>query len=62
MCEGSFQVLRDKMMREDQGVPRPKLGDAPLHPQEILKKIQESKLGDAPVASPPLLIIIRFVS
>ena len=34
---GRFQVLRDRMMGEDQGVPKPKLGDAPLHPQEIFK-------------------------
>ena len=48
-CGGSFQVLRDRMTNGDQGVPKPKLGDAPLHPQEILKKTQASKLGDAPV-------------
>ena len=35
MCEGSFQVLRRRMMKGDQGVPKPKLGDAPLHPQDI---------------------------
>ena len=52
-CEGSFQVLRDRMTREDQGVPRPKIVDDPLHPREIFKKTQVSKLGDAPVASPP---------
>ena len=62
MCGGSFQVLRDRMMKGDQGVPNPKLGDAPLHAQEIFKKTQVSKLGDAPVASPPLSITIRFIS
>ena len=62
MCEGSFQVLRDMMMREDQGVPRPKLGDAPLNPQEIFKKTQASKLGYSPVASPPSSTTIRFIS
>ena len=62
MCEGSFQVLRDRMMKGDQGVTRPKLGDAPLHPQEIFKKTQASKLGDAPVASPPSSTTIRFIS
>ena len=38
-------------MKGYQGVLGPKLGDAPLHPQEIFKKILASKLGDAPVAS-----------
>ena len=49
MCDGSFQVLRDRMMKEDQGVPKPKLGDAPLHPQDIFKKTQASKLGMPPL-------------
>ena len=62
MCGGSFQVLRDRMMKEDQGVPKPKLGDALLHPQEILNKTQASKLGDAPVASPPSPSTIWFIS
>ena len=35
------------MMKGDQGVSRPKLGDAPLHPQEIFNKTNASKLGDA---------------
>ena len=50
------------MMKEDQGVRKPKLGDAPLHPQEIFKKTQASKLGDAPVASPPSSTTIRLIS
>ena len=62
MCEGSFQVLREIMMKGDQGVPKPKLGDALLHPQEIFKKTQASKLGDAPIASPPPSTIIRSLS
>ena len=62
MCEESFQVLRDRMIIEDQGVPKPKLGYDPLHPQEIFKKTQESKLGDAHVASPPSSTIIRSFS
>ena len=62
MCGGSFEVLRDRMMKGDQGVPKIKLGDAPLHPREIFKNTQASKLGDAPVASPPSSTIIRFVS
>ena len=62
MCGGSSQVLQDRMMREDQGVPNPKLGYAPLHPQEIFKKTQAYKLGDAPVASPPSSTTIRFIS
>ena len=49
MCGGSFQVLRHRMMKGDQGVPRPKLGVAPLHPQEIFNKAEASKLGDAPM-------------
>ena len=53
-------MLRARMIKEDQGVPKPKLGDAPLHPQEIFKKIQASKPGVAPVASPPSSTIIRF--
>ena len=62
MCGGSFQVLRDRMMKEDQGVPKPKIGDAPLHRQEIFKKTQASKLGDAPVASPPSSKTIKSIS
>ena len=55
-------MLRDRMIKEDQGVTKPKLGDAPLHPQEIFKKTQASNLGDAPVASPSLSTTIRFIS
>ena len=62
MCGGSFQVLRDRMIKEDQGAAKPNFGDAPLHPQEIFKKTQASKLGDAPIASPPSSTIIRFVT
>ena len=35
------------MMKEVQEGTRLKLGDAPWHPQEIFKKTQASKLGDA---------------
>ena len=42
-------MLRDRMMKEDQGVPKTKLGDASLHPQELFKKTQASKLGNAPL-------------
>ena len=55
-------MLRDRMIKEDQGVPKPKLGDSPLQPQEIFKKTQASKLGDAPVASPPSSTTITFIS
>jgi len=41
--------MRRKMMKEDPGVQKLKLGDAPMHPQEIFKETQASKLGDAPV-------------
>ena len=62
MCGETFQVLQNRMMKGDQGVPMPKIGDAPLHPQEIFKKTQASKLGDAPVASPPSMTTIRLIS
>ena len=62
MCEESFQVLRGRIMKGDQGVPKPKLGDAPLHPQEIFKKTQAFKPGDAPIASPPSSTIIKSLS
>ena len=55
-------MLRDRMIKEDQGVPKPKLGDALLHRQEIFLNTQASKLGDALAASPPLSTSIRFIS
>src|SRR3954462_4052919 len=49
--KGVFKCARedDKKIQECQAL---KLGDAPVHPQEIFKKTQASKLGDAPRASP----------
>ena len=49
--KGVFKCARedDKKIQECQTL---KLGDAPVHPQEIFKKTQASKLGDAPRASP----------
>ena len=46
--KGVFKCARedDKKIQEGQTL---KLGDAPVHPQEIFKKTQASKLGDAPV-------------
>ena len=46
--KGVFKCARedDKKIQEFQAL---KLGDAPVHPQEIFKKTQASKLGDAPV-------------
>ena len=46
--KGVFKCARedDKKIQECQAL---KLGDAPVHPQEIFKKTQASKLGDAPV-------------
>ena len=46
--KGVFKCARedDKKIQECQTL---KLGDAPVHPQEIFKKTQASKLGDAPV-------------
>src|SRR3954470_23889113 len=46
--KGVFKCARedDKKIQECQTL---KLGDAPMHPQEIFKNTQASKLGDAPV-------------
>ena len=46
--KGVFKCARedDKKIQECQAL---KLGDAPVHPQEIFKKTQASKLGDAPM-------------
>ena len=53
--KGVFKCARedDKKIQEGQTL---KLGDAPMHPQEIFKKTQASKLGDAPVGIPPFFI------
>ena len=55
--KGVFKCARedDKKIQECQML---KLGDAPMHPQEIFKKTQASKLGDAPHASPSPSTII----
>ena len=55
--KGVFKCARedDKKIQECQTL---KLGDAPMHPQEIFKETQASKLGDAPVASPSPSTII----
>ena len=55
--KGVFKCARedDKKIQEGQTL---KLGDAPVHPQEIFKKTQASKLGDAPRASPSPSTII----
>ena len=44
--KGVFKCARedDKKIQECQTL---KLGDAPMHPQEIFKETQASKLGDA---------------
>ena len=44
--KGVFKCARedDKKIQECQAL---KLGDAPMHPQEIFKETQASKLGDA---------------
>ena len=39
--------MRGKMIKKIQECQALKLGDAPVHPQEIFKKTQASKLGDA---------------
>ena len=46
--KGVFKCARedDKKIQECQAL---KLGDAPMHPQEIFNKTQASKLGDTPV-------------
>ena len=55
--KGVFKCARedDKKIQECQAL---KLGDAPVHPQEIFKETQASKLGDAPRASPSPSTII----
>ena len=58
--KGVFKCARedDKKIQECQAL---KLGDAPVHPQEIFKKTQASKLGDAPRASPsPSTLSVRL--
>ena len=58
--KGVFKCARedDKKIQECQAL---KLGDAPVHPQEIFKETQESKLGDAPRASPsPSTLSVRL--
>ena len=58
--KGVFKCARedDKKIQECQTL---KLGDAPVHPQEIFKKTQASKLGDAPRASPsPSTLSVRL--
>ena len=49
--KGVFKCARedDKKIQECQAL---NLGDAPVHPQEIFKETQASKLGDAGEASP----------
>ena len=55
--KGVFKCARedDKKIQECQTL---KLGDAPVHPQEIFKKTQASKLGDAPPCIPFSIDII----
>ena len=58
--KGVFKCARedDEKSQECQAL---KLGDAPVHPQEIFKKTQASKLGDAPRASPsPSTLSVRL--
>ena len=58
--KGVFKCARedDKKIQECQTL---KLGDAPMHPQEIFKETQASKLGDAPRASPsPSTLSVRL--
>ena len=38
-----------KMMKEDPGVSSAQAWGCPMHPQEIFKETQASKLGDAPM-------------
>ena len=58
--KGVFKCARedDKKIQKCQPL---KLGDALVHPQEIFKKTQASKLGDAPRASPsPSTLSVRL--
>ena len=50
--------MRRKMMKEDPGVSKAQAWGCPVHPQEISKETQASKLGDAPHASPSPSTII----
>ena len=45
----SFQVCEGRWWKKIRECQALKLGDAPMHPQEIFKETQASKLGDAPV-------------
>ena len=49
MCGGSFQVLQDRMMKEDQGVPNPKIGEAPLNPKKYSIRLKCLSLGLPPL-------------
>src|SRR3954471_15576154 len=44
-----FSSVRGKMMKKIHECQELKLGDDPMHPQEIFKETQASKLGDAPM-------------
>ena len=47
--KGVFKCVREDDKKKIQECQALKLGDAPVHPQEIFKETQASKLGDAPV-------------
>src|SRR3954462_785338 len=44
-----FSSVRRKMMKEDPRVSNAQAWGCPMHPQEIFKETQASKLGDAPM-------------
>ena len=54
MCEGSFKVLRYRMMKGDQGVPRPKLGMPRCTPKKYSRRLKCLSLG-----MPPLHPLLR---
>ena len=58
--KGVFKCARedDKKIQECQAL---KLGDAPVHPQEIFKETQASKLGDAPEGIPSFFNKYQYV-
>ena len=58
--KGVFKCARedDKKIQECQTL---KLGDAPMHPQEIFKKTQASMLWDAPEGIPSFFNKYRYV-
>ena len=54
--------MRRKVMKDDSGVSKAQAWGCPMHPQEIFKVTQASKLGDALVSPSPSTINISSFS